>query len=187
MPKRLFIDWTITVTWSILPSDKLFPSIARVKVQKSSFREEYLSFNLIQDARPPSNTTTSSPTSRSLWTQALSTSLCHENPKWEFLTSPLSTLNNICKTWKLTDNMSIYSKQHSVSPTANWRARLKNIIINVHHHLEHCLCHNYYFVYCNVVHHLFLSILSYHFPICFKTKYLAALASLPHKILLSPY
>jgi hypothetical protein len=29
---------------------KLFPSIARVKVQKNSYRGEYLSFNLIQDA-----------------------------------------------------------------------------------------------------------------------------------------
>jgi hypothetical protein len=49
------------------------------------------------------------------------------------------------------------------------------------------VCHNYYFVYCNVLLHLFLSILSYHFPVRLKNQYSAALASLPHKILLQPY
>ncbi len=64
------------------PVGQDIPINCQVKVQISSSRGEYLSFNLIQDARPPSNTTTSLQTSRLPWTQALSISRCPENPKW---------------------------------------------------------------------------------------------------------
>jgi hypothetical protein len=100
---------------------KQFPSISRAKVQKNFSRGESPSFISIQDAKPPSNTTTSLPMSQLPWTQASSTSPCHVNPKWGSHILPLSTLNNICKTWKLMDNIDLH---HSGSPTAKWRASL---------------------------------------------------------------